>query len=107
MSQTGIKRFGHKSSSDKGRFHPSDIGSGLETVDKMGGSEPRAATSGRGSNSPPRGVVRGDGTESLKGTKVQHKNGKKMSAPGSGSSHIPGDVSKHDGFKTPRHGKQP
>lgn len=107
MTPSGVKSYGHKSSSDKGKFHPSTIASGLETVDKKGGSPPGPAKTGRGSNSPPRGVVRGDGTESLKGTKVQHKDGKRASLGGSGSSNIPGGVSKHDGFKTPHRGKQP
>jgi len=107
MTPTGIKHFGHKSKSDSGKFHPDDIGSGLETVTKQGGSGPKAMKAGKGSNSPPRGVVRGDGTESLKGIKVVHKQGDIAKAPSSGSQHIPGEVRKNSGLKAPNSGKQP
>ncbi len=103
---SGVKRYGHKSMEDTGKFHPDDIASGLETVDKLGGSPPPAQSAGSGSNSPPRGVVRGDGTENMEagGSK---KRGSIPSAPGSGSNHIPGDVRKHSGLKAPRSGRQP
>ena len=107
MTPTGIKSFGHKSKDDSGKFHPDDITSGLETVDKKGGSGPKEMKTGKGSNSPPKGVVRGDGTESLKGIKVVHKQGSIAKAPGSGSQHIPGEVRKNSGLKAPNSGKQP
>ena len=103
MTPSGVKKFGHKSQSTKGSFHPDKIGSGLATTDSLGGSHPPAMEApGKGSGGPPRGVVRGDGTEKLQGTKVTKKRGSGTPAPGKGSTHWPGEVRKHSGTKAPK-----
>ena len=106
MTPTGVKSYGHKSMSDKGSKHPSSIASGLQTVDKQGGSPPGAMEAGSGSDKHKKSVKRGDGTENLKADGSK-KRGSILKAPGSGSSHLPGEVRKHSGTKAPKSVKQP
>ena len=107
MTPSGVRSYSHKAKNDDGKFHPSSIASGLETVEKQGGSPPPAASSGKGSTNFPKNVVKGNGTESLKGTKVVKKRGERGKVPYSGSTNYPGNVRKHSGLKAPHSGKQP
>lgn len=69
----GVHTFGHAHSSDKGSKHPSDIGPGLETTESEGGKDASLPSYTKGSASFRKGVVRGDGTERRRGTKVVKK----------------------------------
>jgi len=101
---SGVRTFGHKSVDDKGSKHPSKISSGLQGVDKQGGGSPdvEKGFKASASSSQPRGVVRGDGTEKLRGTETQHKQAKVKQPPTSGKKRFPGGVKQHDGRKAPR-----
>ena len=107
MTPSGVKKFGHKAQSTKGSNHPSDILPGLEAVDKQGGSHPPAAPAPGGSDKHIKSVKRGDGTETLQGTKVVHKQGSIPKAPGSPPKNYPKEIRQHSGLKAPKSGKQP
>lgn len=73
---SGVHKYSHQHKSDKGSKHPSGIGPGLEDVQGDGGSSPEVPSATKGSDKHLKGVKRGDGTETRKGTKVQHKQAK-------------------------------
>lgn len=103
----GVRTFGHKSMDDGGKFHPDTIKSGQETVDKQGGSASPAVPgyASRARAVTPKGVVRGDGTETLKGITVKKVRGNLDKSPlqtKKSTSSIPGGVKQHDGKKAPR-----
>ena len=101
----GVRSFSHKAMSDKGSKHPEDVGSGLAGVERTAGGKSGGGDkdfAARAKASQPSGVVRGDGTETLKGTKVVHKQSKVTQPPRSGSKRYPGEVKQHDGKKAPR-----
>jgi hypothetical protein len=65
-------KYGHKSVNDKGSKHPDDIGPGLQSVDKQGKTTPDVKKGyTKGGSKFRSGVVRGDGTETRRGTKVK------------------------------------
>lgn len=100
---SGVRTFGHKTMSDKGSKHPDTIGSGLQGVDKQGGGSTDVKGYAAGARSTqPKGVIRGDGTETLRGTEVKHKQGSGTKTVYSGSKHYPSEVRQHDGRKAPR-----
>ena len=100
------KKYGHKAQSTKGKFHPDDIMSGLETVDKQGGSHPPAAEAGGGSDGHIKSVKRGDGTENME-ARGSKKRGQGITVPYSGSKNYPKELRQHSGLKAPKSGKSP
>ena len=107
MTPSGVSKYSHKSLGAKGKAHPSSIKSGLAGVDKQGGGpSPNPSSTGSGDGHI-KGVVRGDGTETLQGTKVSKKHGSGTPGPGSGSKNYPKDLRQHAGTKAPKSVKQP
>lgn len=100
------KKYWHKAQSTKGKFHPDEIGSGLETVEKQGGSQGSDMEMGRGSDGHKSSVKRGDGTENME-AKPSKERGKGITVPYSGSKSYPGETRQHSGLKAPHSGKQP
>jgi len=98
-----MRKYGHKSMSDKGSAHPEKIGPGVQTVDKQGGSNPAIPMdfAGGGSESQPAGVKRGDGTEH-RGETPKHLHTKNTKVPTARGNDIPSGVRQHSGLKAPK-----
>ena len=99
---SGVHTFGHKHKSDKGSKHPSSIGPGLEKTSGEGGSSPEIPSYTKGSDGHLKSVVRGDGTETRRGTKVVHKQKTGGSIPSGDKESIPSGVKQHSGLKAPK-----
>ena len=100
------KKYGHKAQSTKGSKHPDSIMPGLETVDKLGGSQGSDMKMGKGSDGHKKSVKRGDGTSNME-ARGSKKRGDGIKVPYSGSKNYPGELRQHSGLKAPKSGKQP
>ena len=94
-----------RADSTKGKFHPKKIGSGLEKTAKLSGSAVAVPKPASGSATFPKGVSRGDGTQTRRGTTYKNMGthpGRPGGTSGNKMTHIPGRVAKHNGKSTPR-----
>jgi hypothetical protein len=100
----GVHTFGHSTKDDSGSKHPSGVGGNPNVVDKQGGSSPdvEKGFTPTASASQPKGVIRGDGTEKLRGIEVKHLQSKVKQPPTSGDTNFPSGVSEYGGKTAPR-----
>ena len=99
---SSVGYFGHTEKNDKGSKHP-DVGRGPNMVETYNKSKPTVAPAGGSGTHLPSGVVRGDGTERLKGTTVRSvRSAPKGPATGGTAHATPPGVTKHSGLSAPR-----
>mgnify|MGYP001575948690 CR=1 FL=1 len=99
----GVGYFGYKSTGrSKGKAHPKGLGGGLEGVEvyNKGATDSRKMPTS-GANATPKGVVRGDGTESL-ASKPNVKRGGERAAPHGGPPKWPAGVARGSGLSANR-----
>jgi hypothetical protein len=100
---SGVDSYGHKKSENKGKAHPKKVGGHVSMVEGNA-SFPKEYTDFKvgPKQSTPKNARGGDGTATLRGTKVVHKQKREQGPGGSMRSVLPSDVRKHKGTSAPR-----